>query len=42
MCDGSRDCPDGEDEVQCETAEEEEKEKKKGTLVSIHTKVAKK
>ena len=42
MCDGSRDCPDGEDEVQCETAEEEEKEKKKVTLVSIHTKVAKK
>merc|ERR1719341_541775 len=48
VCDGSFDCPDGEDEVQCEkeTKEEEEQPKKKeetfsNDLVSIHTKVAK-
>jgi len=48
VCDGSFDCPDGEDEVQCEREikEEEEQPKKKeetfsNDLVSIHTKVAK-
>merc|ERR1712130_262376 len=48
VCDGSIDCPNGEDEVQCETESkaEEEQLKKKGEkfsfdLVSIHTKVAK-
>jgi len=48
VCDGSFDCPDGEDEAQCEkeTKAEEEQLKKKeesfpNDLVSIHTKVAK-
>jgi len=48
VCDGSFDCPDGEDEVQCETEKKEEEEqlnKKEedfsNDLVSIHTKVAK-
>jgi len=49
VCNGSFDCPDGEDEVQCEkeTKEEEEQQLKKKEenfskdLVSIHTKVAK-
>ena len=48
VCDGSFDCPDGEDEAHCETepkAEEEQLNKKEenfsNNLVSIHTKVAK-
>jgi len=48
VCDGSFDCPDGEDEAQCEKetkAEEEQLKKKKedfsNDLVSIHTKVVK-
>jgi len=49
VCDGSFDCPDGEDETQCEKetkGEEEQLLKKKEEnfskdLVSIHTKVAK-